>query len=92
MEAIGASAETQHGVVDRSQLRHLRVHRAAVGRWVTAGVRELEVDRESDARRDAALGAAGFRVMRITEQQLRECPEEVVAIVRTALASVPVGV
>lgn len=51
-----------------------------------------KLDRESDARRDAALKAAGFRVMRITEQQLRECPEEVVAIVRTALASVPVGV
>jgi hypothetical protein len=51
-----------------------------------------KLDRESDAHRDAALEAAGFRVMRITEQQLRECPEQVVAIVRTALASVPVGV
>lgn len=47
-----------------------------------------KLDRESDARRDAALEAAGFWVMRFTEHQLRENPDEVVASVRTALESV----
>lgn len=45
-----------------------------------------KLDREADARRDAALTAAGFRVVRITEDQVRERPLEVVALVRAALA------
>lgn len=44
-----------------------------------------KLDRESDARRDDALRAAGFRVLRITEHQLRERPAEVVSLVRAAL-------
>lgn len=46
-----------------------------------------KLDRESDAQRDDALRAAGFRVLRITEHQLRERPAEVVAVVRAALAA-----
>lgn len=48
-----------------------------------------KLDRESDRRRDAALEAAGFKVMRVTEHQLRECPDEVVAAVHAALQAVP---
>jgi very-short-patch-repair endonuclease len=48
------------------------------------------LDAAADARRDAALQAAGFRVLRITEEQLRERPWEVVALVRAAL-QVPVA-
>lgn len=51
-----------------------------------------KLDRESDARRDAALEAAGFEVVRFTEHQLRNCPEEVVAAVRNALKAVPAGI
>lgn len=47
------------------------------------------LDRESDARRDTALRAAGFRVLRITEHRLREQPAEVVALVCAALAGAP---
>jgi hypothetical protein len=46
-----------------------------------------KLDRESDARRDAALRAAGFRVLRITEHELRLRPWEVVTNVRNALGS-----
>lgn len=45
-----------------------------------------KLDAEADARRDAALRAAGFRVLRITEEQLKRRPWEVVALVRAALA------
>ena len=45
-----------------------------------------KLDRESDARRDDALRAAGFRVLRVTEDQLRDRPADVVAVVRAALA------
>ncbi len=45
-----------------------------------------KLDAEADARRDAALEAAGFRVLRITEGQLKDRPWEVVALVRAALA------
>ncbi|CAN5750801.1 hypothetical protein BH24ACT2_BH24ACT2_09250 [soil metagenome] len=48
------------------------------------------LDAEADVGRDAALQAAGFRVLRITEEQLRERPWEVVALVRAAL-QVPVA-
>ena len=48
-----------------------------------------KLDAESDDRRDAALRAAGFDVMRVTEEQLRRHPEAVVAAVRAALASHP---
>ena len=48
-----------------------------------------KLDRESDSRRDAALEAAGFVVMRFTEHQLRQCPVEVVATLRAALQGVP---
>ncbi len=44
-----------------------------------------KLDAEADARRDAALRAAGFRVLRITEDQLEKRPHEVVALVRAAL-------
>ncbi len=47
-----------------------------------------KLDAEADARRDAALRAAGFRVLRITEDQLRHRPQEVVALVRRALGEV----
>lgn len=39
-------------------------------------------DRRADARRDEAMRAAGFEVIRIREHQLRHRPEEVVAAVR----------
>ncbi|MGI9119347.1 MAG: DUF559 domain-containing protein [Acidimicrobiales bacterium] len=45
-----------------------------------------KLDAEADARRDAALEAAGFQVLRITEGQLKDRPWEVVALVRAALA------
>lgn len=44
------------------------------------------LDAESDASRDRGLRAAGFEVLRITERQLRERPDQVVAVVRGALA------
>lgn len=48
-----------------------------------------KLDTESDERRDEALRAAGFDVMRITEAELRDHPEMVVARVRAALAGSP---
>ncbi len=45
-----------------------------------------KLDREHDARRDAALRATGFEVLRIEEDLLREQPEEVIARVRAALS------
>lgn len=45
-----------------------------------------KLDREADARRDAALRAAGYAVLRITERQLKEHPHEVVALVLEARA------
>jgi hypothetical protein len=47
-----------------------------------------KLDTEVDARRDAALRAAGFRVLRISEDQLKHRPHEVVALVRSALVEV----
>ncbi len=44
-----------------------------------------KLDRASDARRDAALEAAGFRVMRITEHELRDHPHDVIARLRSVL-------
>lgn len=46
-----------------------------------------KLDAGSDARRDAALRHAGFQILRITERQLTDRPEEVVALVRRALAA-----
>jgi hypothetical protein len=43
-------------------------------------------DREADARRDAALRAAGFRVLRISEEDLCQRPHLVVASIRSALS------
>lgn len=48
-----------------------------------------KLDIEADARRDAALRAAGFRVLRIREDQLEQRPHEVIALVRSALEGVP---
>ncbi len=45
-----------------------------------------KLDAEADAERDAAMGAAGFRVLRISEAQLGRS-FEVVAAVRGALSS-----
>jgi hypothetical protein len=45
-----------------------------------------KLDVEADERRDHALRAAGFGVLRITESQLRDRPGEVVATVRAAAA------
>lgn len=45
-----------------------------------------KLDRESDARRDDALRAAGFEVLRFTDEQVWEHPDEVVAEVRAAVA------
>lgn len=45
-----------------------------------------KLDREGDARRDDALRAAGFEVLRFTEEQVWEHPDEVVAEVRGAIA------
>lgn len=44
-----------------------------------------KLDREHDARRDAAMRAAGFGVLRIEEHLVRERPWEVIAKVRAAL-------
>ncbi len=44
-----------------------------------------KLDVEADARRDAALRSAGFRVLRIGEHQLLDRRGEVVAVVRRAL-------
>ena len=41
---------------------------------------------ERDRRRDAALTAVGYRVMRLTWLQLSETPEAVVAMIAAALA------
>lgn len=45
-----------------------------------------KLDREADARRDAALRAAGYTVLRISEHDLRDRPGTVVAAVRALLA------
>ena len=45
-----------------------------------------KLDRESDARRDDALRAAGFDVLRFTDEQVWERPDEVVTEVRAAIA------
>lgn len=45
-----------------------------------------KLDRESDARRDDALRSAGFDVLRFTDEQVWEHPDEVVAEVRAAIA------
>ena len=45
-----------------------------------------KLDAEADARRDAALRAAGFRILRITEDQLENRPGEVVTLLRAALS------
>ncbi len=42
------------------------------------------IDREADLRRDRALGAAGYRVVRVTEEQLWHRPHEVVDAVKAA--------
>ena len=42
---------------------------------------------ERDRRRDAALAAAGYRVIRVTWRQLVEGPEAVVARIAAALAA-----
>lgn len=44
-----------------------------------------KLDVEADARRDAALRAAGFGVLRVCEDQLKHRPWEVVALIRAAL-------
>ena len=59
-------------------------------RWIVAEIdSELhhgsKLDRESDARRDDALPAAGFEVLRFTDEQVRERPDEVVTEVRAAI-------
>lgn len=46
-----------------------------------------KLDTESDERRDEMMRAAGFEVMRITEAELRNDPDEVVSRVRAELAS-----
>lgn len=45
-----------------------------------------KLDRESDARRDVALRAAGYEVVRISEHDLRDRPEVVVASVKESRA------
>lgn len=50
-----------------------------------------KLDRESDARRDAALRTAGFVVLRFTDEQVWEHPHEVVAEVRAAIADAIAG-
>lgn len=42
------------------------------------------VDRASDARRDAAMRAAGYRVLRIGEEAVRHRPEEVVRLLKAS--------
>ncbi len=44
-----------------------------------------KLDREADRRRDADLAAAGFRVVRITDDQIWSRPRDTVAVVRCAL-------
>ncbi len=44
-----------------------------------------KLDFESDRRRDNWLMAAGWRVLRITWEQVTAHPDEVVALVREAL-------
>lgn len=46
-----------------------------------------KLDVESDRRRDRALRQAGFSVLRITESQLRDRPDEVVALLQAALGN-----
>ena len=45
-----------------------------------------KLDRESDARRDDALRAAGFEILRFTDEQVWERPDEVVTETRAAIA------
>lgn len=45
--------------------------------------------READRRRDNRLMAAGWRVLRVTWDDLRDRPQEVIAWIRAALRSVP---
>ncbi|TML64774.1 MAG: DUF559 domain-containing protein [Actinobacteria bacterium] len=46
-----------------------------------------KLDREADLARDNRLVAAGWRVLRITWEMLRDRPDEVVSLVRSALHS-----
>lgn len=46
---------------------------------------------ERDARRQSRLAAAGWRVMRVTWDQLERRPEEVIDAIRRALGSTPPG-
>ncbi|MGI9023758.1 MAG: DUF559 domain-containing protein [Acidimicrobiales bacterium] len=46
-----------------------------------------KLDREADRRRDAALADAGYRVVRITDDQVWFRPREAVATVRSALSA-----
>ncbi|MDP9452621.1 MAG: endonuclease domain-containing protein [Actinomycetota bacterium] len=46
-----------------------------------------KLDRESDARRDEALRAAGFEVLRVSDEQLWERPQEVVDRVRVVISA-----
>lgn len=48
-----------------------------------------KLDQESDERRDAALRAAGFEVLRVDEHKLRDRPHEVVEPIRAALLASP---
>lgn len=48
-----------------------------------------KLDVESDCRRDVALSAGGFGVLRITEAQVWQRPHEAVALVRAALRAAP---
>lgn len=52
-----------------------------------------QLDRASDTRRDEALRAAGYRVLRVGERELAEAPAEVISRLRAALkgASTPPG-
>lgn len=50
-----------------------------------------KLDRESDARRDEALRRAGFDVLRFTDEQVWEHPDDVVAEVRASLAAAAGG-
>jgi very-short-patch-repair endonuclease len=43
-------------------------------------------ERQSDAERDARLGAAGYRVLRFTYDDVVGRPDHVVGIIRTYLA------
>ncbi len=45
-----------------------------------------KLDLDADARRDAELAAAGFRIVRITDDQLWFRPRDAVATIRSALA------